>query len=208
MPASLRDLTRKPVSRKVVIKLIERVVKDGDVRTGVLITTALIDKGLERLIKTRMHRLNSQDREAMFGPTGHLGTLPAKIRMAFALGIIGPRTRADLLAINDIRNVCAHSVHFWPFSRGSLQQKLDTVGPLFTVLLEKELREMIFHGTDISEHFDKMNEESRYKGSAPRALVLTIAIYAVFIASDPHKKLPPKRGKTSFYGYKFSPLSN
>ncbi len=199
MTASLRDLTRKPVSRKIIWETVYRTMKEGDIRSGIIVNTALIDKGMERLIKTRLHRLSPQDREAIFGVNGYLCTLPAKIRMAFALGIIGPQTRADLLAINDVRNVFAHSVRARPLSARSLQQKCESIHAWQVVMSSKEFRDIVFKNTRIRELYDDLYP--------PGALVLAIGMYAVFIGSDEHKRMPPPKGKTSFLSLKFSPLS-
>ena len=42
---------------------------------------------------------------------GVLATVSAKVRIAFALGLLSDETYADLLLINDIRNTFAHSLH-------------------------------------------------------------------------------------------------
>ena len=175
MASSLRDLTRKRVSRKALWAAVERSLHGGDdVRSGVIVTTALLEKSLDRLIRSRLHRLNSQDDAAMFGPNGSIGTLSAKIRMAYALGIIGKVTRADLLAINDIRNVYAHSPLARPLTQQALQQKCLGIR---------------MYGVVYSREPKRDYEEITPAG----ALVKTIGMYAVFIGSDRHKRSPPPR---------------
>jgi hypothetical protein len=109
---SLRDLIRKPVTRKVLWGTLERAMKTEDatdLRAAVITGTALLEVGLERLLKARMRRLNSDDESAIFGSNGSLGSFSSKIRLAHAFGIIGPVTRRDLASLNDIRNVFAHA---------------------------------------------------------------------------------------------------
>jgi hypothetical protein len=85
---------------------------------------ALIDRGLERLIKARLYPLNSQDDAALFGPSGSFGTLASKIRIAYAMGIIGPATRHDLTLINEIINIFAHSPSHLTLANKILKKKV------------------------------------------------------------------------------------
>jgi hypothetical protein len=51
--------------------------------------------------------------KAIFGSDGILSSLSAKIKMAYAMSLIGPVTRHDLDLIRYIRNEFAHSkIHF------------------------------------------------------------------------------------------------
>lgn len=43
--------------------------------------------------------------------SGYFRVLRPKIRIAHAMGIIGPVTRKDLTILNEIRNVFAHAPH-------------------------------------------------------------------------------------------------
>lgn len=182
MPASLRDLTRKPVSRRTLWAAVERALRGGDdVRSGVLLTTSLLERGLERLIRSRLHRLNSQDDSAIFGAKGSLGTLSAKIRMAYALGLIGKVVRSDLLAINEIRNVYAHSPLAKPLSRQAMRQKCLSIR-MFSIVYSSK---------------PKHDYEERTPAGA---LVKAIGMYAVFFGSDRHKRSPPPRRPSTFLG--------
>jgi DNA-binding MltR family transcriptional regulator len=74
-----------------------------------------------------MRRLTADDENALLGPTGSLSGFAAKVRMAYALGMIGPLTKKDLLAINDIRNAFAHAPHNLTMSNQQLWQKVQTL---------------------------------------------------------------------------------
>src|SRR5439155_15847845 len=76
-----------------------------------LICTAWIERSLERVILSRMTRLTKSQRADLFVGLAPLATLTAKIRLAFALKIIGPSAVTDLEIIKDIRNQFAHSFH-------------------------------------------------------------------------------------------------
>jgi DNA-binding MltR family transcriptional regulator len=135
---SLRQIIKKPVLAKHVYRFIDRSIAaqtSHNFRSFVITSTALLEVGLERLLKTRMRRLGSDDENAIFGPIGSLSGFAAKIRLAFALGIIGPITRHDLATINDIRNVFAHSPHNVTFADNSLfaRLKLLRVIEAFTI---------------------------------------------------------------------------
>ena len=108
---SLREITRKRPSKKVWETALQKLADYGDDRSLVVTASAYVEYGLERLIKTRLRRLPRAAALDIFDGTGPLATFSAKIRIAFALGAIGPRTRHDLETINAIRNVFAHSLH-------------------------------------------------------------------------------------------------
>jgi DNA-binding MltR family transcriptional regulator len=126
---SLQHLIKKPFRAKHVYKFInDRPLKKGtDFRAYVITSTALLEVGLERLIKARMRHLNSDEESAIFGPIGALSGFSSKIRIAYAFGIIGPETRRDLATINDIRNVFAHSPHNISFRDEYLFARLKTI---------------------------------------------------------------------------------
>jgi DNA-binding MltR family transcriptional regulator len=130
MASSLRDLIRKPVRRKALEKFLDSSAQDEpeNLRAAVITWAAFIDVGMERLLRSRIRRnLNSDDENALFGSTGSLSGFAAKVRMAYALGIIGPMTKKDLLTINDIRNLFAHAPHNITMSNHRLWGKVQTL---------------------------------------------------------------------------------
>ena len=109
MATSLRKIGKKRLPRKRVRNIISRALDHKDDRVAVITLAALIDVGLERAITCRMRRLKPAEHDAIFGGAGPLSGLSAKVRIAYALGIIGPLVRNDLSTINDVRNVFAHA---------------------------------------------------------------------------------------------------
>lgn len=105
---SLRHVIRKPMSRNDVLDTFTEYQKLDD-RSAVIFAAAVIEVGLERLIRARMRKLGSDDYNALFSGTGPLASFSAKTRIAYALEFIGPATRHDLAIINEIRNVFAHA---------------------------------------------------------------------------------------------------
>ncbi len=56
---------------------------------------------------------------------GVLGSFSSKIRLAYAISLLGPLSYSDLLLINDIRNVFAHSLHRVSFSHPLIIKDCD-----------------------------------------------------------------------------------
>jgi DNA-binding MltR family transcriptional regulator len=189
---SLRDVIRRPVSRKVLWGTLDRALKTenaSDLRSGVITGTALLEVGLERLLKSRMRRLNSDDETALFGPNGALGGFASKIRLAYAFGIIGPVTRRDLAILNDIRNLFAHAPHNVTMKNRRLWQKVRSLRIVETFTQP---------GGYMNEDFVK-RAKLNYRGAG---LIEAISGYALMLCHDRHKRvlLPPTRG--TFVGWK------
>jgi DNA-binding MltR family transcriptional regulator len=78
-----------------------------------LLGTAYLENALKALITTAFRELDKDDYPAIFDGSrnGILGTFNAKIRIAYAMKLIGQTLYWDLLLISTIRNVFAHSLH-------------------------------------------------------------------------------------------------
>lgn len=77
-----------------------------------LVGAAYVEKALEVAIAFRLVALSPDEHKALFNyeKNGPLADLSAKIKMSFALDIIGPKTRDDLNHIREIRNNFAHTL--------------------------------------------------------------------------------------------------
>jgi DNA-binding MltR family transcriptional regulator len=189
---SLRYLIRKPVTRKVLWGTLDLALKSDDpaeLRSAVITGTALLEVGLERLLKSRMRRLNSDDESAIFGSNGPLGGFASKIRLAFAFGIIGPVTRRDLATLNDIRNVFAHAPHHVTMKNNRLWQKVKGL---------RIVEAYTQHGSYLHESVRK-RIKLRYRGAG---VIEAITTYALMLCHDRPKRvlLPPTKG--TFVGWK------
>jgi DNA-binding MltR family transcriptional regulator len=81
-----------------------------------VVGAGLIEKALEAVILTRFVDLDSDERSSIFEyKNGPLSDLSSKIKIAYALGLFGPQTRADLNNIRTIRNHFAHSLNLLRF---------------------------------------------------------------------------------------------
>jgi hypothetical protein len=84
-------------------------LKEQHDRAAAVILAALLEDALRDAILSRMVPLTEQKERQIFGPDSPLGSLSAKIKVGFALGVYGPETRADLDTIRGIRNAFAHA---------------------------------------------------------------------------------------------------
>jgi len=81
-----------------------------DDRAVVLVSATVIEQGLESALQNRFSGLAAGEERIVFEEEGApLREFGAKIRLAYALGIIGPNAKADLDIIRQIRNTFAHS---------------------------------------------------------------------------------------------------
>ena len=87
-------------------------------QTIAIMSGAYIDNALEKVLTAKFRPLNREDQGRLFRATrdGFLTGTDAKIRIAYAISLIGKFTYTDLLLINAIRNVFAHSMHSVSFT--------------------------------------------------------------------------------------------
>src|SRR5271156_1685063 len=74
---------------------------------------AYLDHALELLLASEFRPLKKDEHNRLFRASrdGYMSGTDGKIRLAYALRLFGPHCYNDLLIINDIRNVFAHSLH-------------------------------------------------------------------------------------------------
>jgi len=148
---------------------------------------SILEVGLEKLLKSRMRRLKPEDADAIFSGTAPLSTLSAKIRIAHALGLIGPITRHDLATFNDIRNVFAHTPH-----KVTLQNKRlwDRVSGIHMVQSSrKERRERALH-------YRLSRSEKRM--TRRKELLYVLGNYALMLSHSRHPRVKIKPYKGDF----------
>jgi DNA-binding MltR family transcriptional regulator len=79
-------------------------------RSTAIVGAANLDETLRDAIRSRLiARLSRKDEDRIFRDNGPLATFSAKIDVAYALGIVGKRSRGDLHLIRKIRNEFAHT---------------------------------------------------------------------------------------------------
>jgi hypothetical protein len=101
-----------------------------------LLGASYLEKALEVAIKSRLAQLTKSEEDALFAyeKRGPLSDLSSRIKMAYALDIIGPRTREDLEHLRFVRNAFAHS--------------LSPIG--FEVKVVSDVCELLFTHNDLS----------------------------------------------------------
>ena len=106
---------------------------------AVLLGASYLDNALEVLLTAQFVDLGKLDKERMFSATsnGILGSFAAKIRVAYALDLIGPKTYQDLLIILDVRNNFAHSLRPLTFANKWIQERCDDLSLVAEAFLVK-----------------------------------------------------------------------
>lgn len=112
---SLKKLAAEIPDDEIVRKLLQSLEPKDNAYADhaiALIGASIVDKALEVAIRSRMVKLDDDEHKRIFSfdHRGPLADLSSRIKIAFALGVYGPRTRADLEHVRDIRNAFAHSI--------------------------------------------------------------------------------------------------
>lgn len=103
--SKLRDLSRQGLTLSELF--IPR--PDRDDRSCAIVLGAALDAELEEQIQSRMVELEAAEIKGLFGEGSPLGSFAAKVKIGYAFGVFGPRTRSDLDLIRQIRNAFAHA---------------------------------------------------------------------------------------------------
>ncbi len=107
---SLQDLLRHVPDDDDQVPTLLHLFEEPDY-VLVLIATSWLDHALEESLMAFFQPLSKNEMAGLFDDSkdGPLSTFSAKIRIAYALGAFGPRTKNDLNAIRRIRNAFAHA---------------------------------------------------------------------------------------------------
>ncbi len=91
-------------------------------RGTALIGAAWLDDALEQLLR-KAFRNKKKPVEELLHPDGPLGTLSARARLAYALGLLEPTAWHDIELIRRIRNQFAHSREDLRFSKPTIRDR-------------------------------------------------------------------------------------
>ncbi len=116
---SLKRLSRRPIRARDIVMMLDEYVDMTDQATA-LVLCAMVERSLERSILSHMVRMKKKNRLDLFEGLGPIATMSAQIKIAAALGIIGPSATSDLESIKNIRNQFAHSFHPISFDTKSI----------------------------------------------------------------------------------------
>ena len=97
-------------------------------RSAAIICAAHLESNLETAIANNLIPLSKEEYDTIFVLDGApLSSFAGKIRMAYALGIIGRQTKADLEAIKAVRNAFAHARRPITFSTQEITSTCSTI---------------------------------------------------------------------------------
>ena len=94
-------------------------------RGAAILLAANVENGLRYAITRRGSILGRVDNEELFSYDRPMGSFQHKIRMAYALGIIGNETKENLGIIRRVRNTFAHAASPVSFSTNCVHQACD-----------------------------------------------------------------------------------
>ena len=101
----------------------------GSDRAVAVVCTAIVENRLTALLKAAM-RDDAKVHEELFRPSGPVGSLSAKIKLAYLLGLMQEDLYRDLLLVTKIRNDFAHSVKITSFEDASVKGRVDSLHAL------------------------------------------------------------------------------
>jgi DNA-binding MltR family transcriptional regulator len=80
-------------------------------RAAALITATILEQGLEYALASHFVELDPNEHRDLFSEDADapLSSFAARVRLAYALGVFGPKTRDDLTCIRAVRNAFAHA---------------------------------------------------------------------------------------------------
>lgn len=96
---------QKPGDRE---RLVEELNTASD-RARIIVYATFVEDAIQSAIERRMSHLNKTELDDLFGPLKPLGAFSAKINVAYAMRVYGPKTKRDLHTLREMRNACAHS---------------------------------------------------------------------------------------------------
>ena len=103
-----RVLSKNIPSSDEVDKIVDQLYAASDFE-AVITGTAILETGLERLIRSKLKRSDKEMLERLFGHRGLFGTFDAKLTAAEAFGLITKPIAKEIGVLKDLRNAFAHS---------------------------------------------------------------------------------------------------
>ena len=107
---NLRALMKGEPTIEHLEALESELYASGSDRATAVMLASFLEDHLGRLLKSAMrHPLSLTESNDIFEHRGPLASFDSRIIMAYALNLIGPKTRSDLKLIKSLRNAFAHS---------------------------------------------------------------------------------------------------
>lgn len=122
--SDLKKLSRQTMGVADVLVAREYMPNAEDRAVGVIEATKVEDSLVSAIRRKFVELIPSEDDE-LFSGTAPISTFSAKIKICYAMGIIGKNTRRDLEIIRHIRNAFAHSAKPLWFSTPEISKACD-----------------------------------------------------------------------------------
>ncbi len=122
----LRDLTRRdPEVGSGTAAVNEAVHTAESDRGAALIAGSTAENSIEQILRMQLVALNKQQIDDLFGPDGIMGSFSAKIKIAFAFGLIDKKLSDEADRIREIRNAFAHCKCHIDFNTQEVKRACD-----------------------------------------------------------------------------------
>ena len=105
---------------------IQEIASSND-RASAIVGGSFVDGALDYIITSRLMAVTPGDENALYSVGGPLHSCDQKIKMAHALGLLGPRAKKDLELINEIRNTFAHNMNEMSFAAENIAKKCEAI---------------------------------------------------------------------------------
>jgi DNA-binding MltR family transcriptional regulator len=112
MSKALNEFLRGPLDQ-AEFKRLETESRRSSARGAVMIVGAIIDDILADAIRSKL--VNTDKDEELFGVERPLGTFGARLKLAYALGLVSKKMYHDMDNLRKIRNAFAHGLRHLTF---------------------------------------------------------------------------------------------
>lgn len=101
-------------------------IKQGNDRAIAILGPVYLDEYLREYLESVLVQKKGLPEE-IFGPEKPLGSFSARIKMAYALGLLSEEIYEDLNTIRNVRNVFAHGLHETSFAHPDIRELCQTL---------------------------------------------------------------------------------
>ena len=124
---SLSKWLRQDPTQEELFSAFHSVYREESPRSAALGAAAMLEVGLTSALVCRLWLPDDETYKEILGNQAPLGTFSNKIRMAEAMRVIGPVTRANLDRIREIRNAFAHTARNLTFETHAVAQICEKI---------------------------------------------------------------------------------
>lgn len=100
-------------------------IATADPRVAAILASTYLEDVTEIAVGTKFIELSNDDVAGLFQGSSPLSSFSAKVKLAYALGLIGPKARHDLDRVREIRNVFAHAKISYSFDTDAVANTIN-----------------------------------------------------------------------------------